>query len=310
MTAGNALRHPQRFAGPSRQPGAARAQAVRARHRLHRQGRQDHHHRRVHRPNDGGSALLRGAASGARGQGRRHRPEREPDARLDHFPELFPALSQARRHDRHGDDRSRRNSATSTSSKSSRSRPTSRCVREDTDDEVYRTAREKYDAILQHVLECRERQQPVLVGTVSIEKSEALSTLFKKHKVPHNVLNARYHEQEAHIIAQAGRPGAVTIATNMAGPRHRHSARRQSRNAAARPIWRRSQDPARTRSAGGRDPRGDRDRARSGGAGRRALCRRQRAAREPAHRQSAAGPLRADKATPAPRNSSSRSKTI
>jgi preprotein translocase subunit SecA len=91
------------------------------------------------------------------------------------------------------------------------------CIRDDTDDEVYRTTREKYDAILQHVLECRERRQPVLVGTVSIEKSEALAALFKKHKVPHNVLNARYHEQEAHIIAQAGRPGAVTIATNMAG---------------------------------------------------------------------------------------------
>src|SRR5690242_2754702 len=57
----------------------------------------------------------------------------------------------------------------------------------------------------------------MLIGTVSIEKSEALSALFKKHKIPHNVLNARYHEQEAHIIAQAGRPGTVTIATNMAG---------------------------------------------------------------------------------------------
>src|SRR5579862_3165733 len=91
------------------------------------------------------------------------------------------------------------------------------CIRQDTDDEVYRTTREKYDAIVEHVLECRRRQQPVLVGTVSIEKSEALSALFKKAKIPHNVLNARYHEQEAHIIAQAGRPGAVTIATNMAG---------------------------------------------------------------------------------------------
>jgi preprotein translocase subunit SecA len=96
--------------------------------------------------------------------------------------------------------------------------PTNEPVRrEDTDDEVYRTTREKYDAIVQHVLECRERQQPVLVGTVSIEKSEALAAQFKKAKIPHNVLNARYHEQEAHIIAQAGRPGAVTIATNMAG---------------------------------------------------------------------------------------------
>jgi preprotein translocase subunit SecA len=96
--------------------------------------------------------------------------------------------------------------------------PTNDAVRrEDTDDEVYRTTREKYDAIVQHVLECQEKKQPMLIGTVSIEKSEALSALFKKHKIPHNVLNARYHEQEANIIAQAGRPGNVTIATNMAG---------------------------------------------------------------------------------------------
>ncbi len=90
-------------------------------------------------------------------------------------------------------------------------------IRKDSDDEVYRTAREKNEAILGQVLECRERKQPVLIGTVSIEKSEVLSELFKKKKVPHAVLNARYHEQEAQIIAQAGRPGAVTIATNMAG---------------------------------------------------------------------------------------------
>jgi preprotein translocase subunit SecA len=90
-------------------------------------------------------------------------------------------------------------------------------IRKDSDDEVYRTTREKNEAILAQVLECRERQQPVLVGTVSIEKSEVLAELFKKRKIPHNVLNARYHEQEAYIIAQAGHPGAVTIATNMAG---------------------------------------------------------------------------------------------
>src|SRR4029077_17428259 len=90
-------------------------------------------------------------------------------------------------------------------------------LRKDWDDEVYRSEREKFDAVLQQVLECRERQQPVLVGTASIDKSEQLSELFKKRKIPHKVLNARYHEQEAYIIAQAGRPGAVTIATNMAG---------------------------------------------------------------------------------------------
>ncbi|MBM3572412.1 MAG: preprotein translocase subunit SecA, partial [Alphaproteobacteria bacterium] len=91
------------------------------------------------------------------------------------------------------------------------------CVRKDHDDEVYRTAREKHDAIITLIEECQNRQQPILVGTVSIEKSEALSELLKKKKIPHHVLNARYHEQEALIIAQAGRPGAVTIATNMAG---------------------------------------------------------------------------------------------
>jgi preprotein translocase subunit SecA len=90
-------------------------------------------------------------------------------------------------------------------------------IRVDHDDEVYRSIREKFDAILELVAECSARQQPVLVGTVSIEKSEQLAELFKKRKIPHQVLNARYHEQEAYIIAQAGQPGAVTIATNMAG---------------------------------------------------------------------------------------------
>ena len=91
------------------------------------------------------------------------------------------------------------------------------CVRDDMDDEVYRTAREKNDAIVKLVQQCQERNQPVLVGTVSIEKSEELSELLQKSKVKHHVLNARYHEQEAQIVAQAGQPGSVTIATNMAG---------------------------------------------------------------------------------------------
>ncbi len=91
------------------------------------------------------------------------------------------------------------------------------CIRKDQDDEVYRTAGEKNEAIVKLIEERQKAGQPVLVGTVSIEKSEALSELLKKGKVPHSVLNARYHEQEAHIIAQAGKPGAVTIATNMAG---------------------------------------------------------------------------------------------
>ena len=91
------------------------------------------------------------------------------------------------------------------------------CIRDDHDDEVYRTAEEKNKAICVLVEECQERKQPVLVGTVSIEKSEHLSKLLKTRKITHSVLNARFHEQEAQIIAQAGKPGGVTIATNMAG---------------------------------------------------------------------------------------------
>jgi preprotein translocase subunit SecA len=90
-------------------------------------------------------------------------------------------------------------------------------LRKDEDDEVYRTNREKLKAIIEQIDDCMKRGQPVLVGTTSIEKSEILSGELKKGGVPHNVLNARYHEQEAQIIAQAGKPGAVTIATNMAG---------------------------------------------------------------------------------------------
>jgi preprotein translocase subunit SecA len=96
--------------------------------------------------------------------------------------------------------------------------PTNKDItRIDEDDEVYRTGAEKYEAIIDLVKDCVKRGQPVLVGTTSIEKSEYLSALMKKRKLPHNVLNARYHEQEAQIIAQAGVPKAVTIATNMAG---------------------------------------------------------------------------------------------
>ncbi|SNY92331.1 preprotein translocase subunit SecA [Cohaesibacter sp. ES.047] len=89
--------------------------------------------------------------------------------------------------------------------------------RVDDDDEVYRTTREKDDALVTLIKECSESGQPMLVGTTSIERSEELSAKLKKAKVEHQVLNARFHEQEAVIIAQAGAPGAVTIATNMAG---------------------------------------------------------------------------------------------
>ena len=90
-------------------------------------------------------------------------------------------------------------------------------IRRDEDDEIYRTQGEKHNAILDQIAECHERGQPVLVGTVSIEKSEELSALLKKRGMKHEVLNARHHEREAHIIADAGMPHAITIATNMAG---------------------------------------------------------------------------------------------
>jgi preprotein translocase subunit SecA len=96
--------------------------------------------------------------------------------------------------------------------------PTNKPIaRNDQDDRVYRTIREKYDAIVQEIGKAQEKGQPVLVGTTSIEKSETLSAMLTAAKVEHNVLNARYHEQEASIVASAGEPGSVTIATNMAG---------------------------------------------------------------------------------------------
>ena len=96
--------------------------------------------------------------------------------------------------------------------------PTNKDVaRIDYDDEVYRTSEERDGAVITLIEDCRDRGQPILVGTVTIEKSESLSKELKKRKIPHQVLNARFHEAEAEIIAQAGVPGAVTIATNMAG---------------------------------------------------------------------------------------------
>jgi preprotein translocase subunit SecA len=90
-------------------------------------------------------------------------------------------------------------------------------ARLDHDDKIYKSLKEKDGAIIELIRDAQERQQPILVGTVSIDKSEKLSEALKKAKIKHSVLNARYHEQEAQIIAQAGRPAAVTIATNMAG---------------------------------------------------------------------------------------------
>jgi len=95
--------------------------------------------------------------------------------------------------------------------------PNKPTIRKDDLDLVYKTAREKYNAVVDDINDCRERGQPVLVGTTSIENSELISGLLKKAKVPHEVLNAKQHAREAEIVAQAGRPGVITIATNMAG---------------------------------------------------------------------------------------------
>jgi preprotein translocase subunit SecA len=143
------------------------------------QERRGDHRRRVHRPPDAGPALVRRPAPGGRGQGRRADPEREPDARLDHVPELLPHVRQARRHDRHGRHRGLRVPADlrpgngghpdpQADDPQGRARP------------VYRTQQEKFEAIIEDIRDCHARGQPVLVGTTSIENSELLSGLLQK----------------------------------------------------------------------------------------------------------------------------------
>ncbi len=96
--------------------------------------------------------------------------------------------------------------------------PTNKPVkRADLDDSIYKTENGKYRAVIEQIVECHEKGQPVLVGTITIDKSEVLSSMLKRRGVKHNVLNAKFHDKEAHIVAQAGKYGAVTIATNMAG---------------------------------------------------------------------------------------------
>ena len=96
--------------------------------------------------------------------------------------------------------------------------PTNRpCVRKDLNDLVYKTRREKFNAVIEDIRQAHTKGQPVLVGTVSVEQSEVLSRMLKREKIPHTVLNAKYHQQEAEIVARAGQIGAVTISTNMAG---------------------------------------------------------------------------------------------
>ena len=96
--------------------------------------------------------------------------------------------------------------------------PTNKSMeRKDLNDEIFRTEKEKYEAITKKIIQCKSEGQPVLVGTTSIEKSEKISDFLKKKQIPHNILNAKHHEKEANIISEAGKSGAITIATNMAG---------------------------------------------------------------------------------------------
>ncbi len=144
-------------------------------------------------------------------------PRGVPDPRHDHPAELLPPLRQALRHDRHGHDRGLASSTRSTSSASCRSRPTSRWRASTSADLVYRTEEAKYDAVVDDIAERHAKGQPMLVGTVSVEKSEHLSDKLLKRGIPHTVLNAKQHADEAKVVALAGHKGAVTVATNMAG---------------------------------------------------------------------------------------------
>ena len=168
--------------------------------------------------------------------------------------------------------------------------PTNRPVaRKDEHDAVYRTAREKYEAIVKAIREAHEKGQPILVGTTSIEKSEMLSTLLKTEGIPHNVLNAREHAREAQIVAEAGQPGAVTIATNMAG---RGTDIQLGGNVEMKVLEALAADPEahpdEVRARIEAEHAADKERVK---AGRGPLRARHRAAREPPHRQPAARPL-------------------
>ena len=100
-------------------------------------------------------------------------------------------------------------------------------IRTDFPDVIYKTRAAKYRAVVKEIVELHKAGRPVLVGTTSITQSEELSSMLKKQGVPHNVLNAKYHEKEALIVADAGQPGQVTIATEYGRPRHRHCVRRR-----------------------------------------------------------------------------------
>ena len=212
------VRARQRPDGQPLHPGPEGRVALQAGRRVRRhRRRRGEDRRRVHRPHHGGPALERGPAPGGRGQGGREDRGGEHHRRDRHDPELLPHVREARRHDGHGGHRGQRVRRDLQARGHARSRPTCRWSARDQNDYIFKTKDEKFAAVVDDIAERHETGQPVLVGTIDIETSEHLSGLLSRRGVPHNVLNAKQHEREAEIIQDAGQPGAVTIATNMAG---------------------------------------------------------------------------------------------
>ena len=177
---------------------------VRARQELHRPQRRGPDRRRIQRPHVDRPPLQRGHAPGDRGQRRRRDQGREPDPGHHHAAELLPPLQQAVRYDGHR--RHRGSGASEIYKLGVVPIPTNRpMVRMDKSDLIYKTEEAKFIAVVDDISERYEKGQPVLIGTTSVERSEYLSRQLTKRRIPHNVLNAKYHEQEAGIIAEAGR---------------------------------------------------------------------------------------------------------
>ena len=164
-----------------------------------------------------GPTLFGGPPPGHRGQGGRGNPRREPDLRLDHARRTTSGLYE-KLAGMTGTAQTEAAELNGTYGLGVIPIPTNKpMIREDQADLLYKTEAAKFDAVIDDILERNAKGQPVLVGTVSVEKSEKLSKELRKRGIRHNVLNAKQHEQEATVVADAGRKGAVTVATNMAG---------------------------------------------------------------------------------------------
>ena len=285
-------------AGAPFRAGAPGARAVQARPRLHRQGRRDRHRRRVHRPPDARPSLVRGPPPGGRGQGGPARPARVGDPGHDHLPELLPALRQAGGHDRYGHDRAggvlqdlrpRGGGHPDPPADGPRGRGGPRLPQRER--QVQRAHRRRSSR-------CPRPGRPVLVGTVSVEKSEVLSEMLKRRGVKHEVLNAKFHEKEAPIVAQAGRAGRRDHRHQHGRPRHGHQARRRRQRpglGGAPPAGHQPGRGGARRLRGGARARRKAEtagRARAGGRGGRPAHHRHRAPRRSPHRQPASRPRR------------------